>query len=156
MKASRLWLDIARMEPAGEALEGALEETVLEIAADDPLIRSAGAVHYSLRAEIVANELIVRGAVRTRIGFACSRCALWFEREVGAPDFFFSRDVSEAPEGVDLTESLREAIMLALPAYPLCRAECKGLCPRCGCDLNAGSCTCAPPADIRWRVLDDL
>jgi len=43
---------------------------------------------------------------------------------------------------IDLDELLAEQIDLGLPLKPLCRADCRGLCPRCGIDLNQKSCAC--------------
>lgn len=57
-------------------------------------------------------------------------------------------------ESVDLTEDVREAMILAFPVYPVCRSECKGLCDRCGKNLNEATCECAPPDDNRWAALD--
>ncbi|RKX30915.1 MAG: DUF177 domain-containing protein, partial [Verrucomicrobia bacterium] len=52
---------------------------------------------------------------------------------------------------------LREALVLRIPIYPLCREDCRGLCPRCGANLNREQCTCAPEeAESRWDVLDKL
>jgi len=48
---------------------------------------------------------------------------------------------------VDVRPAVREEVALAVSAYPLCREECAGLCPRCGADLNAGPCGCAAPSD---------
>lgn len=57
-------------------------------------------------------------------------------------------------ECVDLTADIREAMILAFPAYPVCSPECKGLCATCGVNLNKAACRCAPPDDNRWGVLD--
>lgn len=43
---------------------------------------------------------------------------------------------------IDLGEFFHEVIALALPVQPVCREECRGLCPRCGVDRNAESCDC--------------
>jgi len=43
---------------------------------------------------------------------------------------------------VDLRPALREELALAVDAFPLCREDCRGLCPRCGADLNSGPCQC--------------
>jgi uncharacterized protein len=48
---------------------------------------------------------------------------------------------------VDLRPAVREEIALAVTAFPLCREDCAGLCPRCGADLNAGPCTCRASAE---------
>ena len=54
---------------------------------------------------------------------------------------------------VDLRPALREQWLLAAPGFALCREECKGLCPRCGADLNLGPCDCEPVIDPRWAEL---
>jgi len=52
---------------------------------------------------------------------------------------------------------LIEQLQLNVPMKPLCRADCKGLCPECGADLNAGACSCAQTkADSRWESLAAL
>jgi len=66
-------------------------------------------------------------------------------------------------EGTDfnLTEFLRQVVTLSLPEKPLCREDCKGLCPICGANLNYGECEHVARgevslADPRWRELDVL
>jgi uncharacterized protein len=54
---------------------------------------------------------------------------------------------------VDLRAAVREQWLLAAPKFVLCREDCKGLCPRCGADWNAGPCACPPETDTRWEVL---
>ncbi len=58
---------------------------------------------------------------------------------------------------VDLTPLVHEQLILALPTRPLCREECRGLCARCGVNLNTGPCGCpAAPSDPRLAVLHGL
>ena len=60
-------------------------------------------------------------------------------------------------EGLLLEDVLKEQILLALPVKQICRADCKGLCPQCGCNLNAESCDCAASMrDPRWAALEDI
>jgi uncharacterized protein len=47
---------------------------------------------------------------------------------------------------VDVTAAVREELALAVSAFPLCREDCAGLCPRCGADLNLGPCSCPVPS----------
>ena len=54
---------------------------------------------------------------------------------------------------IDLTAAVREQWLLEVPPFLLCRPDCKGLCLKCGADLNAGACSCAPDADPRWDAL---
>ena len=51
---------------------------------------------------------------------------------------------------------LREQFVLAVPFAPLCREDCKGLCPQCGIDLNTGTCACEKPVDPRLAALKGL
>jgi uncharacterized protein len=58
---------------------------------------------------------------------------------------------------IDLGHMIVEQIVLALPMKPLCREECRGLCPECGVNRNEASCECAPDeSDPRWSALKAL
>ena len=57
---------------------------------------------------------------------------------------------------LDLNEVLRQDALLAAPVHVLCKKDCRGLCPTCGQNLNAGSCNCTPDIDPRWGPLVDL
>jgi uncharacterized protein len=56
------------------------------------------------------------------------------------PDVYPLSDLGMA---LDLRPALREQWLLEATVLPLCRPDCKGLCPTCGADLNAGPCGCA-------------
>lgn len=62
------------------------------------------------------------------------------------------------PDGiVELDELAANDVLLELPAKFLCKDDCKGLCPVCGCDLNQSSCSCdTRQTDPRLAVLDDF
>lgn len=58
---------------------------------------------------------------------------------------------------LDLSEVIRQALLLAGPAEALCRVDCAGLCPECGGNRNLGECTCdTAPVDPRWAALQSL
>jgi uncharacterized protein len=57
---------------------------------------------------------------------------------------------------LDMRPALREQWLLAVPAFVQCREDCKGLCPTCGADLNAGACECASATDSRWDALRNV
>jgi len=60
-------------------------------------------------------------------------------------------------EGVLLEDVLKEQILLALPVKQVCSAECKGLCPHCGANLNVENCDCVQTlSDPRWAALEDI
>jgi uncharacterized protein len=56
----------------------------------------------------------------------------------------FDFDVPLAKEFLEVDDEVRQQILLALPLKALCRADCRGLCPGCGKDLNSGPCPCTP------------
>ncbi len=59
--------------------------------------------------------------------------------------------------GLLLEDVVREQVLLSLPSRTLCQDNCKGLCPRCGENLNGSGCHCDPaPADPRWHALAGL
>ena len=60
------------------------------------------------------------------------------------------------PDTVDLDEVAREAIIFNTQMRYVCSPDCKGLCPRCGQDLNEGPCNCGPEPDERFAALADL
>jgi len=59
-------------------------------------------------------------------------------------------------ETVDLEPLIREHLVLAVPYAPLCREDCKGLCPQCGIDRNVETCACEKPGDPRFAALKGL
>jgi uncharacterized protein len=70
--------------------------------------------------------------------------------ETEDPDVYV---LDERSSQIDLSPVVREQWMLNVPAYAVCREECKGICPTCGKDLNEGPCNCAESRDVRWDAL---
>ena len=73
------------------------------------------------------------------------------ERQVGDEEVYLIED-----DFIDLAPLVHDAIFLDLPLAPLCREDCKGLCPFCGIDRNEATCECQAPIDSRWATLDGL
>ena len=119
--------------------------------------------------------VVVKGQISASVAFTCSRCLKPFEQPLDA-DFsvFFVRGRAEGKEvelsgddlevnyleGPDLEtdDILLSQIALEAPMQPLCMPQCKGLCPRCGADINAGPCGCKieEKTGSRFAVLKDL
>ena len=58
---------------------------------------------------------------------------------------------------LDLSEAVRQYALVVIPMKPVCREDCAGLCPGCGCNLNREQCNCpSQPADPRWLELTKL
>ncbi|MFQ6020034.1 MAG: DUF177 domain-containing protein, partial [Dehalococcoidia bacterium] len=62
----------------------------------------------------------------------------------------------DAEFSLDLGEALRQYKVVGEPAKPLCKPECRGLCPSCGRNLNLGPCACPAEQDDRWEALVGL
>ena len=91
----------------------------------------------------LANE--VRGKLEQDFDLVCSRCGKDFDDTVKVGDFTASFEIPENSPEVDLTEEIRESIILALPTYPVCDETCPGI-----------EQTETMPSDDRWNVLDSL
>ncbi len=151
----KLLIDVARLDPEGEDFSGAVDDAVLEM--DGELLRPFGGIRYGLSVQLFGTELLVRGTLAQDFDAVCCRCGADFDFTVQVDDFATSIEIDEKTDFVDLTDELRQSIILALPSYPICRQDCRGVCPTCGKNLNEGPCTCArTERDGRWGALDAL
>ena len=149
-------IEIWKLPPEGAPFAGEEPPAILELAGEKE-IRAEGPVRYDVTVQAVPGELIVRGRLAARIGFLCSRCGKRFAAEIAEPQFTSVREYVDRHACVDLTPDMREAIILCFPPYPVCSPACRGLCPRCGADLNEEACRCArPEGEQRWNALDGL
>ncbi len=149
-------IQISKIPEEGQHLENELPAEVLDLAGD-LVFSEGGPIHFKLYVQLVDGTVIVRGSVSTTVRAQCARCSQIFSTTVR--DSGFLRDYSDGVEvdEVDLTEGLREAILLSLPHFPLCNEGCKGLCVRCGKNLNDGSCGCLSGDKMgAWEALDSL
>lgn len=149
-------------------------DTPAQVAPDDALFQGldftlTGPVRVGGRLQATGEgRYYWQGSLSAEIATECSRCLTAVRApitaEVGA---LFSEDdlAADDPDAyllppnameVDLRPAVREELVLAVPAYVLCREDCRGLCPQCGKDLNAGPCGCDPTPDLRWQALADL
>lgn len=149
-------IKLDKIPEQGEHFEGAEPAEVLQTKPSDEF-RPHGPLQYNLYAQIVDGMLIVRGTLSAVMEARCARCTQIFSTTVN--DSGFLRDYSDLDgvEEVDVTDDLREEILLNFPRFPLCDEGCKGLCPLCGVDLNTGSCECAKSeSGGAWDALNNL
>jgi len=151
-----LIVDVARLDAGGERYAGELPAEILELG-ESEILEPLGGVGYDLFVQLLGHELLVRGRVWQRLRCVCVRCAADFESVAEEGAFTTSVEISAGTDFLDLTEEVREAIILALPGYPVCREGCKGLCMTCGTNLNVKTCACREAGrDNRWAALDTL
>ncbi len=126
--------------------------------------------------EHTGGEIRVQGEVNTGIDAECDRCLGPAHYDVHAPfDLFYKpgasvdADEEEAIDegeaeigfyelpGIELEDILREQVLLQLPMQHLCKLDCKGICPVCGCNRNETACNCEThPGDDRWKALQSI
>jgi uncharacterized protein len=124
----------------------------------------------------VVQDIRLRGNYKGRFEVSCARCLEPVEhtlkghfdllfRPLGSDASSQERSISTSETeigyyddgGLALEDVLREQVLLSLPVRSLCGEDCKGLCPRCGRNLNTESCTCVTTSvDPRWSALSDL
>ncbi len=162
-----LSLDLGRLGREGSVLVEA------RLPADAPLwdesgIGWAGPVDVRLEASHAGTgEVVVRGVIEGALARACRRClepvASSIEHAVTL--VFVSSDAPgfEDDDGThvfhpggefDMSNAVREELILAVDQYVVCDPDCLGLCPTCGVNRNTDSCTCTvEEADHRWEAL---
>ena len=161
-------MKIVLSEITDEGLDLDFEETITS-----STVQLLSPVRAKLRIEKLGPEVLVRGDVVAGVELQCSRCLSRFPKDIEASvnvvyhpvEELKGEDKHEVKEDeldmgfykgdeLDIEELVAEQIILSVPMKPLCSEACKGLCPRCGADLNAGSCACATnEPDPRLAVL---
>jgi uncharacterized protein len=148
-----------------------LATPVASVPADSPVTVDA-------EVESVVEGLLVTGKVRATVALRCVRCLrdVDHDLEVDVRELFSGsgsrsaglgpRDGEDEDEGyavlpddrLPLDTMARDALVLAFPAFPLCRPDCAGLCPECGADRNTTDCGHGEPGihDPRWAALAGL
>jgi len=159
-------LNVAQLlkSPVGTTREYDLEETLREV--EDQALTRPVKVHLHLTR--INDGLLARGDVDTALETACSRCAEPAEQPLafhfdeqfrptidvvtGQPVKDEDKDPGEpvytidANHLMDVDEVVRQGIVMETPMHPLCRPNCRGLCPHCGANLNLGPCQCEAEA----------
>ena len=113
-----------------------------------------------------AGALVLEGTARSVLDLACDRCGKAFSREkVVALDSLVAHELEDDEndeiillEGneLDLDDVVTTAFILAMDTKNLCSDDCKGLCAKCGVNLNEGICRCKPEVDPRLAALAQL
>lgn len=113
---------------------------------------------------------LTRGVINGAVTVPCDRCAEDAQVSIDSRFDEYEEIPDEKHAGGDnhvvydrgapmlnLAEVAWEQFMLALPSQPLCKADCKGLCPKCGVNLNANACSCEPEeGDSRMAALKNV
>ncbi len=144
----------------------------------DPQLRQSTPIKASGTADLsqALMEIRVRGHLSARMEFACDRCLEPSPFPIDTDFDLVYRSTAYSPEkeevnvedaesevgfyegdGLDLSDVIREQVLLSLPMHRICRENCKGICAICGQNRNITACECHLAAkDDRWAGLKDL
>jgi len=119
----------------------------------------------------IGSEIYVRAEISATAKLVCDRCLedyMWPLQETinivctadpglaknDEDDVYF---ITDAMKEVDITESIRQSLIIALPQKKLCQNNCKGLCSHCGINFNLATCQCkTEKTDPRWDELNKI
>ena len=164
-------IEFREVKAGGSEFSFSVPPTDLEFEADT--FKFPEPIEVKVSAVKSGDEIIIQATISTLIEAECARCLELFEKricsklqfvvqflDVGGPEDTGDDDFVVLPksaEDYDISDRVREAIILELPYKPLCKTDCKGLCPMCGQNLNEGQCDCTPDeTDERWDTLRKL
>ena len=167
-------LNLSKVKTAHERYEKVYEAEAFAGERDDLTVVRPVALAFDIFKDKAHFRLV--GQVRTTLDQPCSRCLEPFSLPVEASfDLRYQPHAANTGEGereieeddlstafyeddtIDLGQLMREQFFLALPMKPLCRDDCRGLCPMCGTNLNRGTCACTRAwEDPRLAVLKTL
>lgn len=139
-------------------------------------VKTLSPLHAVLKIRTIGSEVLVNGSMEGDIELTCSRCLNAYAMKASSPinvvyepsamldkeehhklksdelDIGFYKN-----DTLDTDEVLVEQLLLSIPMKPLCSSECKGICPKCGADLNVSGCNCSTSeVDSRLKVLEQL
>ncbi len=144
------------------------EEKINELELKEPF---SGNYHLEIKLTKVHNRVILDIDFKTKAFLECDRCGVNYKANLqntfqmvylfgDSPEKNDSDNIiylAHDADKIKLNKELRDYAILSIPMKKLCKEDCKGLCFKCGKNLNSGSCNCeSQQADVRWRPLVEL
>ena len=93
------------------------------------------------KAQRVEGTVIVHVEVTARFLYTCARCLEVFEQS-SVRELDFDYAVDNSMKVIDISDDIRQEMILDLPVRILCREDCRGICASCGANLNIEECKC--------------
>jgi uncharacterized protein len=167
-------VDLTKLESSFRAFDFIIQPEEIDLDTESVKLKSVISVKGELKKGIVQTD--ARGEISAAISLECTRCLTETEQELEFPfeaAFVAPENYTEAKEAelkdadldvsilkddeIDLSELVREQILLNLPEQVFCTEECKGLCEKCGANRNLIDCNCEEKEiDPRWSALKNL
>jgi len=160
-------IDIQKLRNGSHRFEFDTTGEKLEIVHDKI---SFGKIHVCSVIDKNDQNILVTNQVTAGVKGQCDNCLADFERELqDSFTLFYTTDsrtadeegsvrvISSSTREIELSEGIKDNLVLDLPMRFLCDENCKGLCPGCGVNLNEDVCTCDKEImDPRWEALKDI
>ncbi len=133
-------IHIKDIRPEGLELDATLEPQATGLTEKDSLYFVAP-LNITAKAQRFEDTVIVETHLEGKISSICSRCLCDVEKD-WIKDFTLDFPIARNAEYIDMDEDLRQEIILNLPMRVLCGGQCKGICSKCGINLNEKKCKC--------------
>ena len=155
-------IDLRHLPEEGKEISGTLPPQFFDLAETDD-IKATSPLQFDLNVMKDDKDLIVTGHVEADFELLCGRCLQRFGQRIELADYETEMQIEDRSETIDLTDAIREDILLALPSYPRC--ENGNIdpreCPAQGkfepaIDESAPDELAGPQAPGVWNVLDQL
>jgi len=167
-------VDLITIKDQSAALDFMLLPSQIDLDDESVKLKTGVRVAGEIKKSIVQTE--VEGKIKADVELECVRCLQPVEKSLDVPfsaAFVTAENYTQAKEAqlqaddlevsifegdkIDLTELVREQILLALPDQIFCREDCKGLCQKCSANRNLIDCSCEEKeVDPRWAALKNL
>ncbi|MBP7654372.1 DUF177 domain-containing protein [Candidatus Dependentiae bacterium] len=162
-------------------IEYTLDERPQELGLDNNEIKFPENINGNIKLCLFGKNILVTGKVNTKIILECGRCLEPFNKMINVEiNLLYSSEpeAKKLPEeinpeeeilfyhdgqSIELTDEIRDSLLLEIPNFPICSDKCQGLCHICGINKNLKKCKCTTPknhselSDPLWkRQLQDL
>ena len=161
---SRLLIDLTELPAEGRLFEGSLPASVFDLEPGGP--RPLSPLHYRLWVERDGDHLTASGELSADFSFECVRCLEPFDDRITLDGYQLEEEVDAKSPSIDLTDRVREDILLALPGHPRCEeasltpraCPASEMFPKVGDIISDLPEETSTPADSRtiWGALDQL
>lgn len=133
-------ININQISSDGLNLQEKIEPAALDL--DTDTVRFKEAINVTAGITKITNVVCVNLTLSGSMQMNCSRCLNGFEVDF-KKDLRLDYLVDKSKPVIDLNPDIRQEVILDYSMKPLCNPDCKGLCPKCGKNLNEGDCGCS-------------
>ncbi len=117
---------------------------------------SVNDISYSIKVSLVSTNILLQGNINCIIKETCVKCLETFDLKLENYEICHYYEEMKENE-LDISNDIRDDILLKLEDHPICSKDCQGLCSSCGINLNKKDCVCNnEPINNVWGALDNL